>query len=148
MAPDLVCSLCLLRYRPIHPLLVTYLCLAVPWPPQAKDSSHIPQSWPYSCSFYLIPHIRTGPLATYLLQLETHTSLPFSSHVWLVTCCLVSKLCPTLCNPSDCSPPGSSVHGILQARILEWVAVPFSRRSSQPRDQTHVSLIASEFFTI
>jgi len=41
-----------------------------------------------------------------------------------------------LCNPMDCSPPGSSVHGILQARILEWVAVPFSRGSSQPRDQT------------
>ena len=41
----------------------------------------------------------------------------------------------------DCSPPGSSVHGILQARILEWVAIPFSRRSSQPRDQTRVSCI-------
>ena len=38
--------------------------------------------------------------------------------------CLVAQLCPTLCNPMDCSPPGSSVHGILQARILEWVAVP------------------------
>ena len=42
-------------------------------------------------------------------------------------CVLVTKLCPTLCNPMDCSPPGSSVHGILQARILEWVAIPFSR---------------------
>ena len=40
---------------------------------------------------------------------------------------LVAQLCPTLCDPMDCSPPGSSVHGILQARILEWVAVPFSR---------------------
>ena len=40
----------------------------------------------------------------------------------------------TLCDPMDCSPPGSSVHGILQARILEWVAMPFSRESSQPRD--------------
>ena len=47
--------------------------------------------------------------------------------------------CPILCDPRDCSPPGSSVHGILQARILEWVAMPSSRGSSQPRDQTHVS---------
>ena len=48
--------------------------------------------------------------------------------------CLVAQSCPTLCDPMDCSPPGSSVHGILQARILEWVAFPFSRGSSQPRD--------------
>ena len=50
--------------------------------------------------------------------------------------------------PMDCSPPGSSVHGILQARIQEWVAIPFSRGSSQPRDQTWVSCIAGKFFTI
>ena len=49
------------------------------------------------------------------------------------------QFCPTLCDPVDCSLPGPSVHGILQARILEWVAVPFSRGSSQPRDQTPVS---------
>ena len=45
-----------------------------------------------------------------------------------------AQSCPTLCNPLDCSLPGSSVHGILQARILEWVTIPFSRGSSQPRD--------------
>ena len=50
-------------------------------------------------------------------------------------------------NPMDCSPPGSSVHGILQARILEWVAIPFSRGSSLLRDQTWVSFIAGRFFT-
>ena len=50
--------------------------------------------------------------------------------------------CPTLCNPVDCSPPGSSVHGILQARILEWVAVPFSRGPSWPRDWTCISYIS------
>ena len=43
---------------------------------------------------------------------------------------LVAQSCPTLCHPMDCSPPGSSVHGILQARILEWVAISFSRGSS------------------
>ena len=51
-----------------------------------------------------------------------------------VRVCLVAHLCPTLCDPMHCSPPGSSVHGILQARILEQVAMPFSRGSSQPRD--------------
>ena len=53
-----------------------------------------------------------------------------------------------LCNPTDCSPPGSSVHGILQARTLEWVAIPFSRGSSQPRDRTQVSCIVSRFFIV
>ena len=54
----------------------------------------------------------------------------------------VTQLCLTLCDPMDCSPPGSSVHGILQARILEWVAISFSRGSSQPSDRTQVSCIA------
>ena len=49
---------------------------------------------------------------------------------------LVSQSCPILCDPVDCSPPGSSVHGILQARIVEWIVIPFSRGSFQPRDQT------------
>ena len=62
--------------------------------------------------------------------------------------CTVTQSCPTLCNPMDCSPPGSPVHGILQARILEWVAISFSRGSSQPRDRTPVSYIAGRFFTI
>jgi len=48
----------------------------------------------------------------------------------------------------DCNLPGSSVRGILQARILEWGAIPFSRGSSQPRDETQVSFIAGRFFTI
>ena len=56
--------------------------------------------------------------------------------------------CPNLRGPMDCSPPGSSIHGILQVRILEWVAVPFSRGSSPPRDQTQASHIAGRFFTI
>ena len=60
---------------------------------------------------------------------------------------LVAKLCLTLCDPMDGSLPGSSVHGILQARILKWVAMPFSRGSSRPRDWTWVSCIAGRFFT-
>ena len=54
----------------------------------------------------------------------------------------------TLCDPMDCSPPGSSVHVILQARILEWVAVSFSRGPPQSRDQTGLSPIAGRFFTV
>ena len=54
----------------------------------------------------------------------------------------------SLCDPMDCSPPGSSVNGILQAKILEWVAIPFPRGSSQPKDRTQVSCIAGRFFTV
>ena len=61
---------------------------------------------------------------------------------------LVAQSCLTLCDPMDCSPPGSSVHGILQARILKWGAIPFSRRSSQTRDWTWVSHIAGRFFSV
>ena len=61
---------------------------------------------------------------------------------------LVTQLSPTLCEPMDCSLPDSSVHGILQARILDCVAIPFSRGSSWPRDQTQVSCIVGRFFTI
>ena len=55
--------------------------------------------------------------------------------------CSVAQSCPTLCNPMDCSRPGSSVHGILQTRILEWVAISSSRGSSRPRYQTHISCL-------
>ena len=60
----------------------------------------------------------------------------------------VAQSCPALCDPMDYSPSGSSVHGILQARIVEWVAMPSSRGSSQLRDQTQVSCIAGGFFTV
>ena len=60
---------------------------------------------------------------------------------------LATQSCPTLCDPMDCIPPGSSVHEIFQARILEWVAISFSRASSHPRDRTPVSCTAGRFFT-
>ena len=63
-------------------------------------------------------------------------------------CVLAAQLCPTLCNPMDCSPPGSPVHGILQARIMEWVAISFSRGSSRPRDRIRISCITGGCFTI
>ena len=69
---------------------------------------------------------------------------------WLGLCVHAKslQLCPILCDPRDCSPPDSSVHGILQARMLEWVAMPSSRGSSQPRDRTLISpSLAGRFFT-
>ena len=61
-----------------------------------------------------------------------HTS--HGSPLLTAVLCLVTQSCPTLYHPMDCIPPGSSVHAILHARILEWVAMLASRRSSQPRD--------------
>ena len=69
-----------------------------------------------TCATYLLPP----------LPLCKMCSLP------CCCCCLVAKSCLTLCDPMDCSPPGSSIHGILQARVLEWVAISFSRGSSRP----------------
>ena len=65
-----------------------------------------------------------------------HAMGPLSPQGWC------AQSCPTLCNPMDCRPPGSSVHGIFQAIILEWVAISYSRGSSQPRDWTYVSSIS------
>ena len=57
----------------------------------------------------------------------------------------IIQSCPTLCDPMDCNLPDSSIHEILQARILEWVAIPFSRGASQPRDGTQVLLKVIEW---
>ena len=72
---------------------------------------------------------------------ENQCSEPRPTSFWPSFSQLVAQSCPTLCHPMDCSPLGSSVHGILQAKILEWVPISFSRGSSQPRDQTRVSCV-------
>ena len=86
----------------------------------------------------------------------TILKLCISKYGWSVdqqhpgTCCVnvnVTQLCRILCDPMGHSPPDSSVCGISQAKILEWVAIPFSRGTSQARDQTWVSCIAGRFFT-
>ena len=89
-----------------------------------------------------------------LFQDTDYNSLCYTTY----TCCLsiwymkvkvsIAHLVPTLCNPMHCSPPSSSVHGILQARMLKWVAIPFSRGSSQPRDWTQAFCTVGRFFTI
>ena len=82
--------------------------------------------------------------------------LPASTPFALILCCFfyleivkVKSLSHVwLCDPMDCSPPGSSIHGILKARVLEWIAISFSRGSSWPRDPTRVSCIAGRHFTV
>ena len=73
-------------------------------------------------------------------RMKINCNQHFKIHEW--------SLFEAFCNPVDCSTPGSSVHGIFQARTLEWVAISSPRGSSQPRDQTQVSCTAGKFFTI
>ena len=73
------------------------------------------------------------------LSWKTVEQLFKNSNIVTMLCC--AQLCPTLCDPVDCNPPGSSVHGISQARILGYVAISFSRGSSQPRDRTLIPCI-------
>ena len=78
--------------------------------------------------------LRLGSLCLPIRTKEVN--YPFLWHVWVWMC---AKSCLTLCNPMDYSPPGSSVHAISQARILEWVSISYSRGSSWSRDRTHIS---------
>ena len=82
------------------------------------------------------------------LQWDQATLYKLSTSPSQVFCCLVAKLCLTLCDPMDCSPLGSSVCGILQARILEWVAISFSSGSSPPRDGTGVFCLRRQICTL
>ena len=78
---------------------------------------------------------------------ETKLGQGSQSREAAVPACLLAQSCPTLRDLRDYSSPGSSVHGLFQARILEWVAIPFSKGSSPPRDRTQVSCIAGRYFT-
>ena len=90
-----------------------------------------------------------GLVSHFALSSSLNSDFSALSSVYKSTCMrLFAQLCLILCDAMDCSLPGSSVHGILQARILEWVVFPFSRGSSKPRDPTQVSHIAGGFFTI
>ena len=115
----------------------------------------------YSCHWFSVHEIpaflRNTISSNQLISPAPSSPLPTQRSSWKVTdpyCCLASSFllnevaqsCPTLCNPMDCSRTVSSVHGIYQARILEWVAISF--RSSQPRDWTQVSHIVGRRFTI
>ena len=81
-------------------------------------------------------------------SLSFKTFLSFISRLLVAIWSEVAQLCLTLCDPMDCSLPRSSVHGIFQAGVLQWVAISFSRASSRPRDWTRVSHIISRCFTV
>ena len=96
--------------------------------------------WVYSCCLRLHAGI------CFPLKLDS-TSGPYVFAIRLKLSQVIQS-CPTLCDPVDCSPPSSSVHGTFQAGILEWVAISFSRGSSQLRDWTWVSCITGGCFTL
>ena len=101
------------------------------------------------CFCMMLPYISSLPgLGLNAISPERPPQLPYLKRPLKRVKVLVAQLCLTLCDTMDCSPPGSSVHGILQARILEWVAIPFSRGSSWLRDWTWISYIAGRFFII
>ena len=93
---------------------------------------------PLQCSCLENPRNGGAWWAAVYLVTQTRTRLKWHSSS---SCCLVANSCPALCNPMNSSPQGFSGPGICQARIQEWVAISFSRRSSWPRDETHFSCI-------
>ena len=100
-------------------------------------------------------HVISTPDSSFISEPITSGCLLWKLNCKSYRCCihlslkvLVAQSYPTFCDPMDYSPPGFSVHGLLQARILEWVAISSSRGSSWPRDQTWVFCIAGRFFTI
>ena len=100
-------------------------------------------------------HGLCGVTVSFVPSLQVHGEAPawkgLLSEVGPSQRCLCAQSlqsCPTLCNPMDHSLLGSSIRGILQAKILEWIAIPFSRGSSRPRDRTWVSHMAGGLFTI
>ena len=80
------------------------------------------------------------------VEVDSHFQAVFPLLLFLLSyvLCSVTQSCLALCDPMDCSIPGSSVHGVFQTRMLEWVAISYSRRSSQPRDRGHVSCIGRQ----
>ena len=115
---------------------------------------HLIQSWLQGHSSTAVTqcHPERCPALSHIIlnshHLESADNYMCDLGFCVYVCVWVAQLCLTLCNPMDCSPPCSCVHGILHARILKWVAISLSRGSSQPRGQNRVSCIAGRFFTI
>ena len=123
---------------------------------QIRNATQIEVKWAWAPSQYVAELEFEGNLITELwflnlLSLNSCCWIQAISEVLELSCeseSEVAQSCLTLCDPMDCSPPGSSVHGIFQAGVLEWVAVSFSKGSSQPRDRTQVSHTAGRCFTV
>ena len=128
--------------------------------PQQRDCNMFYIILSYTVLFYIYVSLPKFDLLIFLCGIAKYVkdkTLGRKLNLWTIfsvnnyfMCVTWVQLCPTLCDPMDCSPPGSSDPGIFQARILEWVAISYSRVSSWPRDQTCmtcVSCIAGKFFT-
>ena len=89
----------------------------------------------------------TEVIVQYWVEFLVFTAGPYKLPLLYMKWSEVAQSCPTLCDPMDCSLPGSSIHGIFQARVLEWVSISFSRGSSWPRNWTGVSCTAGGFST-
>ena len=104
------------------------------------------QIWDWNFCYYTYNQWKRWPdpesnMITCLNYINSRTAWMFLL-CSLLRLCLVVQLCPTLCNPLDCSPPGSPVHGIFQTRILEWVAISLSRISFWSSDQINISCVS------
>ena len=125
---------------------------------QSVGSRRVGHDWATSLSLFTFLHWRRKwqPTPVFLPDRLPSMGSHRAGHEWsdlaaaaaAAVKVLVAQSCPTLCDCMDYSPPGSSVHGILQARILEGAAISFSRGSSQPRDQTQVFHIAGGFLAV
>ena len=131
--------------------LLTSFVLSGPCLPSSLHTNYSPPGSLHAGYTGLLPVLNSAtilqPWGLYALLHLPGASAPSTHSLHL---CKVTQLCLTLWDPMDCSPPGSSIHGILQAGILEWAAMPSSRGSSQPRDWTHIShfcCTAGRFFT-
>ena len=112
------------------------------------DSKELTQDWETALWIFNSKKIRSAHGLQSLNWQRSPSLLPWGTHMSVSVCvcvcvcvCVYAQSRPTLCNPMDYSPPGSSVHGILQARILEWVAISYSKLSSCPRGRTCISCI-------
>ena len=156
------CAVCMIRWHDFHAvakLLLSCLTLCDPIdysPPGSSVQWNSPgKNTGVDCHVLLQDIFLNSQFQCYLGNLILGSSpVPFFLvslfPVWhsIFTSVLVTQLCLTLCNPTDCSLPDSSVHGILQIRIMEWVAIAFSRVFSLSMDRTWVSCIAERFFTV
>ena len=132
-----------------HPIGTYHMELKLPfcrsslrkWP-RLRNSVLLTSAFSELCDASYVPGVDHPTSAGWPKKLTKH--IPSEKKVKV----LVAQLCPTLSDPMNSSPPGSSVHRILQARILGWVAIPFSEGSSRPRDQTQVSQSAGRFFIL
>ena len=161
---------CFINSQPLHKMLTCYVMLVREHKcvSTRKQNLTVTQYMNTKSAFSFTPTLLLGSWIKhwkfiwypYFTQREgvcAHTHIHTSPRLWNtfisyrvheVKWSEVAQSCPTLFDPVDCSPPGCSVHGILQARKLEWVAISFSRGSSQPRDRTQVSHIAGRCFNL